>query len=330
MTDGTILVLGINGTIGSYVTEALLEDGWRVRALVRDRKRAAASWRGIADVEWVEGDAMDRDVVVRAARGTTTILHAVSPAGYRGWNKLVLPMIDNSIAAARAAGGARIVLPGTVYNYDPAQTPIIDEVTLQAPRTEKGRIRAELERRLEAASEDCPALILRAGDFIGPDARSSWFAQSLVQPGRPVTRLVNPGKNVGHGWAYLPDLAEAFARLLAKPDRLRPFERLQFQGIWDPDGTLLRSVICKVVGRDVPERAFPWWLMRLLSPFGGFPHAVSDIEPYWRHPMRLDNARLLELLGSEPHTPVATAIRDTLMGMGCLEPADQAPRLAFA
>lgn len=49
-----------------------------------------------------------------------------------------------------------------------------------------------------------PALILRAGDFFGPGARSSWFSQSLVQPGRPVHRIVNPGKDVGHSWAYLP------------------------------------------------------------------------------------------------------------------------------
>jgi nucleoside-diphosphate-sugar epimerase len=330
MSNQTVLILGINGTIGSHVARALLERGHRLRALVRDRKRAETPWRDMADVEWIEGDAMDRAVMIRAARGTETLLHALSPAGYRDWSKLVLPMINNSIAAAQAAGGARLVLPGTIYNYDPARTPVIGETTPQAPLTEKGRIRAELERRLHAASDDCPALILRAGDFIGPDARSSWFAQSLVQPGKPVTRLLNPGKGVGHSWAYLPDLAEAFARLLAMPDRLRAFERLQFQGIWDPDGTLLPNVIRKVIGRTVPERAFPWWLMRLLSPFGGFPSAVRDIEPYWRHPVQLDNSRLVELLGSEPHTPIETAIRDTLERMGCLEPSDQTARLALA
>jgi hypothetical protein len=48
------------------------------------------------------------------------------PPGYRDWARLVLPMIDNTIAAARASG-ARIVLPGTVYNYGPNAFPVLRE-----------------------------------------------------------------------------------------------------------------------------------------------------------------------------------------------------------
>lgn len=329
MTDQPILMLGIGGTIGSHIARALLVRGRRLRALVRNRAAAEAKWPGAA-IEWIEGDAMDRATVIRAAAGVDTIVHAVSPAGYQNWGTLVLPMIDNSIAAARAAGGARIVLPGTIYNFDPALTPVIDEAAPQVPRTEKGRIRAELERRLEAASADCPVLIVRAGDYIGADARSSWFASSMVRAGRPVRRLINPGKGVGHSWAYLPDLAEAFAALLAMPERLRRFERVQFEGIWDADGTLVPDIIRAIVGRDLPEHRFPWWLMRLLAPFGGFPAAVRDVEPYWRHPVRMDNRRLIELLGAEPHTPVETALRDTLHAMGCLDDAAAASRPARA
>ncbi len=46
----------------------------------------------------------------------SVIVHAVNPPGYRDWEKLVLPMLNNAIAAAGAVG-ARIVLPGTVYNF---------------------------------------------------------------------------------------------------------------------------------------------------------------------------------------------------------------------
>lgn len=66
-------------------------------------------------------------------------------------------MIDNTIAAARAAGGARVVLPGTTYNYDPARCPVIDERTQQLPRTRKGMIRRTLEATLESAPRSCPA-----------------------------------------------------------------------------------------------------------------------------------------------------------------------------
>jgi nucleoside-diphosphate-sugar epimerase len=38
----------------------------------------------------------------------------------------------------------------------------------------------------------------------------------------------------------------------------------------------------------------------------------------WRQPFRLDNARLLAELGTEPHTPLDVAVERTLAGLGCL------------
>lgn len=265
---------------------------------------------------------MVRDDVVRAASGVDVIVHAVNPPGYRNWDKLVLPMINNTIAAAKAAGGARVVLPGTIYNYDPAATPVIDADTPQAPRTRKGAVRVALERQLEAAGADMPSLIVRAGDFFGPRSRASWFGQAVVTPGKPLTRIVHPGRGVGHAWAYLPDLAETIARLLDMHDQLDRFERVQFEGFWDATGAGMTAAIRRVVGRDLPERAFPWWLMRLGGPLGGFPREAIEIEGFWRNPVRLDNRRLVQLLGREPRTAATQAVATTLAGLGCLpEPA---------
>src|SRR3546814_5466806 len=102
---------------------------------------------------WAAGDAMRDGDVIGAAAGVSVIVHALNPPGYRHWERLVLPMIDNSIAAARAMGGARIVLPGTVYNFDPAMTPLVGEDSAQTPQSRKGRVRVEMEARLEAAAK---------------------------------------------------------------------------------------------------------------------------------------------------------------------------------
>jgi nucleoside-diphosphate-sugar epimerase len=310
----TALVLGATGGVGGAVTRAMLARGWRVIALVRDPKRAAAAWDAPVAPDWRAGDAMDQAGVVRAAEGTDVIVHAVNPPGYRKWDRLVLPMLDNTLAAARDAG-ARIVLPGTVYNYDPTHAPMIDETTPQQPRGRKGAIRVEMERRLAEAAPEVRSLVVRAGDFFGPGAGQSWFAQALAKP--PLTRILNPGTpGVGHAWAYLPDLAETVLRLLElPPDRLRPCERLQFPGHYDADGAGMAAAIRQALGRpDLPERRFPWMTMRALSPFGGFPREVMEVRPFWTFPVRLDGRRLSTLIGDHPLTPLDRAVAASLQG----------------
>lgn len=114
----TALVLGATGGIGGATAEALARHGWKVRAL----SRGGAPARRKEEWEWVKGDSMDRASIVAAAKGTHTVVHAVNPPGYRNWSQLVLPMIENTIAAAKESG-ARILLPGTIYNYGPDAFP---------------------------------------------------------------------------------------------------------------------------------------------------------------------------------------------------------------
>nr|WP_210185823.1 NAD(P)H-binding protein [Aureimonas phyllosphaerae] len=316
MSDRTALVLGATGGVGGAIAATLASRGWTVRGLARDPGKASAGWPSHRrPIDWVGGDAMSRGDVVKAAQGAAAIVHAVNPPGYRNWETLVLPMIDNSIAAARAAGGARIVLPGTIYNFDPATTPVIDAQSPQRPRTRKGRVRVELEQRMEdAATSGVPGLVVRAGDFFGADARSSWFGQVMAKSDGPLRRIIDPVRpGIGHAWAYLPDLAEAITQLMEMEDRLLPFERVQFAGFWDGNGTAMPAAIRGVVGRpDLPVRRFPWWIVSLLSPFGGFPREAAEIEPHWRFPVQLDNQRLVALLGEEPRTPIDVALRATL------------------
>lgn len=314
--EHTALILGATGGIGGAIAGALLRHGWSVRGLARDVQSAE---RGTdLAIEWHQGDAMNRDTVTRAASGVSTIVHAVNPPGYRNWGTLVLPMIDNTIAAAKAAGGARVVLPGTIYNFNPVTTPVIRENSPQVPDSRKGAIRVELERRLEAAAPEVPSLILRAGDFFGPGIRSSWFAQAMIARNKPLARVVDVARGPGHSWAYLPDLAETFARLLDVADRLSPFERLQFEGLHDVMGSVLSNALNRLAGCTLAHRRFPWWLMRLLAPFGGFPRQAAELAPYWHHPVRLDNQRLVELLGEELRTPLDDALWATLKSMSSL------------
>jgi len=305
----TALVLGATGGVGGETARALIAHGWKVRGLTR----APRTGDGI---DWIVGDAMDRASVMAAAKGVSAIVHAVNPPGYLDWAKLVIPMLENSIAAA-IANDARLALPGTIYNYDPRTSPRIAPDAPQGASTRKGAIRVRMERAIEESG--VRAVILRAGDYFGPRPGNSWLSQGLVTPGKPVGSVMVPGKKgAGHAWAYLPDVAEAFAQLLDKSDELPRFARYHFAGHWDADNEEIVRAIGRAAGRAVSSWRVPWPLLPLAGLFNRTMRELIEMRPFWEHPVRLDNASLVKAIGAEPHTPLDQAMTTTLKTLGCI------------
>lgn len=314
------LVIGATGGIGGATASALLKHGWHVRAMSRDPESAPRRQPELAGLEWVRGDALVPADVLGAAAGATLIVHGANPAGYRNWGGLQLPMLESTIAAAKASGAA-IVFPGTVYNFGRDAFPDLSERSPQHPHTRKGAIRVQMEQRLErAARNGTPVLIVRAGDFFGPRAGNSWFSQGLVKPGRPVRSVTYPGKpEVGHAWAYLPDVAETIARLVERRAELGGFEVFHFGGHWLPRGVEMAEATLRVAGvRGARVRKLPWLLLRALAPFVETFREMMEMRYLWTEPVRLDNRKLVAFLGEEPHTPLDEALRTTLRGLGSL------------
>ena len=317
---GKVLVLGATGGIGGEVARQMRAAGWEVCALTRDVDRAR---RENAGFSWIKGDALNRQEVLAAAHGCAVIVHAVNPPGYRNWAELVMPMIDNTVAAA-IAEGATIVLPGTVYNFGPDAFPVLHEDSPQHPQTRKGAIRVQLEQRLQQASrQGARVLIVRAGDFFGARVANNWFAQGLVKPGKPVHAVSYPGApGMAHQWAYLPDVARTMLELIERRASLDAFARFHMAGHVDTDGTQMTQAIQRVVLRRTGHQPrvgrFPWWLMKLIAPFVVTVREMLEMRYLWQTPLLLDNRRLVAALGQEPHTPLEQAVEATLAELGCL------------
>ena len=222
----TALVLGATGTFGSHAVQALLKHGWRVRALARNPEAGGRQGRS------AHADRVDqgrRDERRRRGRG-----RARAPASsstpptrrrYRTGRAWCCRCCERP-SPRRRPQGARIVVPGNVYNYAPDAGPAIGEDAPQAPVTRKGKIRVEMEAMLrQAASEGAKVLILRAGDFFGPRL-DSWLTTRRARAacariyrrraGRRRPRLglsARPGRD---------DLARLLDRE-ARPRRLRAF-----------------------------------------------------------------------------------------------------------
>ena len=307
MNEKRALVLGATGGVGGEVASALLRHGWQVRALARDPDRARRS--GPAGLVWVKGDAMNESDVVAAAEGVSLLFHGVNPPGYRDWRGLAIPMLRHAIVAAKAAG-ARLIYPGSVYVYGADAGGVVSEAAPQHPRTRKGKVRVEMEAMLEeAAKNGLRFLVVRAGDFFGPRAPSSWVSSVLLGGGKGLRKVVTPERpNTGHAWAYLPDLAEVVALLADQESSLAAAERVHFEG-HHLDGRGMAQAVRRVAGAALPIRPFSWLPVYLGAPFVTFLREVIEMRYLWRVPLRLDNAHLLALLGNEPRTPLDTAVR---------------------
>lgn len=74
-----MMITGATGMLGSHVVAGALQEGWKVRALVRCPSQAA--WLEARGVELVVGDIRDAGAVRHAARGCGAVVHTAAAIG---------------------------------------------------------------------------------------------------------------------------------------------------------------------------------------------------------------------------------------------------------
>jgi nucleoside-diphosphate-sugar epimerase len=96
------------------------------------------------------------------------------------------------------------------------------------------------------------------------------------------------------------------------------FELFHFAGHFDADGGEMIEAIRRAAGRQLKVKAFPWPLVVLLAPTVVLFRELLEMRYLWREPLRLDNAKLIAVLGREPHTLLDEAVKTTLIELKCL------------
>jgi nucleoside-diphosphate-sugar epimerase len=124
------LVTGATGMLGGYVVRRLLEDDWRVRALIRRPERAGdLRARG---VELVPGDLTDQGSLCIAARGCRIIVHAAASIGAgsdsAGFHAANVTGTEHVVRAAEDAQARLVLVSSTaVFGQDRYRTKPTDE-----------------------------------------------------------------------------------------------------------------------------------------------------------------------------------------------------------
>lgn len=292
------LVLGITGGFGGHVARALLASGWHVTALVRSPKRLAEDFRQLpsSQLTVVTASATESASLIKHGQGCSVLVYGLNPA-YKDWQHSSLAWLNESLAAAKALD-ARLVFPANVYNFNPRLTPVIDEQSPIEPVDHKGHIRVAQEQAIAAYGGK--SLLVRTGDYVAKDAPSAWF-NMLIKPSK-VVATTDP--STPHAWAYLPDVGNTVAKLLATT--------LEDNAVYHFAGHYVSFQAWQQALNGAKLSKFPWWAIKLIAPFSPNLREVLSMRYLWQHPLRLSNRKLVDKIGTEPHTPLATILDQEL------------------
>jgi len=242
----TVLVTGPTGFIGAHVVHALRAREIPVRALVRDRSRAArlAAW----GAELVEGDVTEPDSLRAAIAGADAVIHlvAIIKGSRADFERVMAQGTRDLVAAAEEAGVRRFVLASALGLNERSK----EQVPYFAAKWEMER--AVKESAVEHVIFRPSFVFGRDGGVLPTFVRLARFA--------PVTPIVGPGTQRMQP-IWVEDVAEYCARALDLPEVAgRTFD------IGGPDAVTWNEFwdrLKRVLGVRRPALHVPFGLMRV-------------------------------------------------------------------
>lgn len=278
----TILIYGASGKAGSNGARAFETAGWQVKRF----NRATESLR-------------------EASQGVNVILNAANPPKYHDWQNII-PQITRDVIDAAKASGATVLIPGNVYHF--GDTPgVWSEITPPRPVSRKGQIRLEMEQAYRASGVQ--TIVLRAGDFIDPNA-DDCVISTIYMRGIVKGSITLPSDaHIRHAFCYLPDWARALVALAQKRDTRDQLEDIPFEGL-TLSGNDIKNILEKIANRDLKFTKFPWGMMRLLCPFWELARELQEMRYLWNTDHALSPVRLNTLIPDFQTTDAETVLHE--------------------
>lgn len=305
MTRGKVTVLGINGHIGHHAAKAFVAADWEVAGFGRTNRHP------ILGVRFVAGDA-GSVAALRAAVGDSEVVVNALNLPYHQWDKGRMEGLTARVIEAMGTEGKTLLFPGNIYNYAHTNSVLTPDLP-QEPPTPRGEIRKRVEAMLRHAAgrNNIQLIILRAGDFFGPESSGDWFDQVILREAGK-GRAAMPGRQgIGHSWAYLPDLGRAFEKLAWHRKELGAFENFHFAGNYATPEQMSAAIRAAA---PVPLKVagFPWVILSLLGLTNPVLREVAKMGYLWQKPMELRDERLDTILGADFGTPFVEAVAATV------------------
>ena len=317
----TALVTGATGFVGANVVRALLDDGQRVRALVR-RSSDRRAIEGLA-LDVCEGDLLDPGSLRGAVTGARHVYHVA--ADYRLWARdprdLYRANVDGTravLAACAEAGVERVVYTSTVgalgIPEDGSPGTETTPVTLADMVGPYKRSKFLAERvALEWASRGLPVVVVNPSAPVGPwDTKPTPTGQLIVDFLRgKMFATLDTGLNLVHA----RDVARGHV-LAAERGRVGEKYILGNQNLSLSE---IFGMLARLTGHPAPRIRVPWALawcgalgMEAVARLtGGVPAVPLTAVRMARKRMHFSAAKAVRELGL-PQTPVEDALRDAV------------------
>lgn len=178
----TVLVTGAGGFIGSHLTETLINQGYKVKALVRYNSLNRWGWIDTfssevkQELEVITGNIRDNDLIQSIVKNCDIVFHLAAliaiPYSYRSPRSYVDTNVTGTLNVLQAARlhGSKVVHTSTSEVYGTAQYVPIDEkhpLVGQSPYS-ASKIGADMMAESFARSFDLPVAITRPFNTFGP------------------------------------------------------------------------------------------------------------------------------------------------------------------
>jgi nucleoside-diphosphate-sugar epimerase len=206
-------ILGAGGSVSNELVKLLAARNLPFRAVSRHATPAYGA------VENKSADLTNHEQTLGAIAGSDIVfLLAGLKYDQKLWAAQWPRIIDNVVDACKCAG-VRLIFFDNVYMYGKVNGAMTEE-TPYNPTSKKGEVRAQIATSIENEwkAGELTAMIARAADFYGPDAKNGMANVLVFEPmskGEKAMCLASDA--LPHSYTYVPDAAQALLTLAETP-----------------------------------------------------------------------------------------------------------------
>lgn len=310
-----MLVTGADGFIGSHLTEMLLEEGYKVRALSQYNSFNNWGWlEGLnhPNLEVVTGDVRDPHYCKHISRDVDTIFHLAAliaiPYSYIAPDSYVDTNVKGTLNICQAAkenGVRRVLVTSTSEVYGTAQYVPIDEKHPKQPQSPYSatKIGADAMAMSFYNAFELPVVIVRPFNTYGPRQSARAIIPTII------TQIANGATEIKLGdltptrdFNFVKDTCRGFIQLADCDDAIG--QEVNVCSNYEISMRDTLNLIAEIMGKKV-----------------NFVEDTQRLRPKNSEVFRLwgDNTKIKGLTGFEPQYDIRRGLEETIKWFSCEE-----------